>query len=58
MAFVAVAAKRSSLVRGLKRPSTPYLLLIPGLAWLLLFLLFLSLLWQVQVRKHQQVATR
>ena len=37
MAFVAVAAKRSSLVRGLKRPSTPYLLLIPGLAWLLLF---------------------
>lgn len=37
MAFVAVAAKRSSVVRGLKRPSTPYLLLIPGLAWLLLF---------------------
>lgn len=37
MAFVAVATKRSSVVRGLKRPSTPYLLLIPGLAWLLLF---------------------
>jgi len=37
MAFVPVATKGSNVVRGIKRPSTAYLLLIPGLAWLLLF---------------------
>lgn len=29
-----------SIVRGIKKPSTPYLLLIPGLAWLSLFFIF------------------
>ncbi|TRZ84886.1 MAG: ABC transporter permease [Streptomycetaceae bacterium] len=40
MAFVAAVSKRSSVVRGIKRPSTPYLLLIPGLAWLAMFFIF------------------
>lgn len=29
-----------SIARGIKKPSTPYLLLIPGLAWLSLFFIF------------------
>lgn len=37
MAFVAVAAKASGPSRGIKRPGTPYLLLLPGLSWLFLF---------------------
>jgi len=40
MAHVTVTAKRSNIVRGIKRPSTPYLLLLPGLAWLALFFIF------------------
>ncbi len=40
MAFVAAISKRSSTVRGIKRPSTPYLLLIPGLSWLAMFFIF------------------
>ena len=40
MAFVAAVAKRSGNVRGIKRPSTPYLLLIPGIAWLFMFFIY------------------
>ena len=40
MAFVATVTKKTSIVRGIKRPSTPYLLLIPGLAWLFLFFVY------------------
>ena len=40
MAFVAAVAKRSANVRGIKRPSTPYILLIPGMAWLFMFFIY------------------
>jgi len=37
MAFVAVATKSSGSNRGIKRTRTPYLLLLPGISWLLVF---------------------
>jgi spermidine/putrescine transport system permease protein len=37
MAFVAVATKSSGSNRGIKRTRRPYLLLLPGISWLLVF---------------------
>ena len=40
MIAIGSGSKSSSIGRGIKRPSTPYLLLIPGLAWLAVFFVY------------------